>query len=146
VPAAFTATPMGEIPTGTVATMVLVAPSITETLFEPEFATYANGAAIATEAAVSENPRPMRIPETTLIPENPLWIRYLVFMADRQCSVDAKGGEAKWVQGIGAEPAESPSQNGRTEWQQLTNFVSRRIPETLVPVAVRDPSGESETL
>ena len=37
--AGFTATPRGFRPTAMVWTTVLVAPSITETLFEPEFAT-----------------------------------------------------------------------------------------------------------
>jgi hypothetical protein len=40
-----TATPWGFIPTGTVATTVFVAVSITDTFFESEFATYTNGPA-----------------------------------------------------------------------------------------------------
>jgi hypothetical protein len=48
---------------------------------EPKFEMYANGAATAAEAAISESAkRAMSIPETRLVPENPLGSGYLVFM------------------------------------------------------------------
>jgi hypothetical protein len=57
VPAALIATPAGNDPTATVAVTVLLAMSSTDTLLEPLFVMYANGAARAADMVSKSRPR-----------------------------------------------------------------------------------------
>src|SRR5438094_9641248 len=92
VPLEFTATPQGRSPTVTVATRGRVAVgSTTDTVFDMKFEMYANGAAAAADATASDSAsKATRIPETRLVPENPLGSGHLVFMPPRECSGDAR--------------------------------------------------------
>ncbi len=54
---------------------------MTDTVPEPKFEMYANGAATAAVAAMSISARTLNsIPETRFVPENPLGSGHLVFM------------------------------------------------------------------
>src|SRR6266566_1000558 len=92
VPAGFTATPKGRSPTVTFVTRGRVAVgSTTDTLLDMKFEMYANGAAAAADATASDSASTAtRIPETRLVPENPLGSGHLVFMPPRECSDDAR--------------------------------------------------------
>jgi hypothetical protein len=86
--------PPGNAPTGTVATTqggggtcpvpahdAADPASMTDTVPEPKFEMYANGAATAAVAAISISARTLNsIPETRRVPENPLGSGHLVFM------------------------------------------------------------------
>src|SRR6266850_2660299 len=93
VPAGLTATPYGIAPPGSVivATTLPFAPSTTVTRSWLKLDTYANGAAIAIDAALSRTAiKPTRIPETRIVPENRLGSGRLVFMRHEQCRGNAK--------------------------------------------------------
>ena len=85
VPLGFTATPKGRSPTVTFMTRGRVAVgSTTDTLLDMKFEMYANGAAAAADATASDSAsKATRIPETRLVPENPLGSGHLVFMPPR---------------------------------------------------------------
>jgi hypothetical protein len=67
-----------------------VAPSITDTLLEPAFEMYANGAAPAAEASSAIASTPRIIPENHFVPEKRLGSGHLVFMRHQRCRGNAK--------------------------------------------------------
>src|SRR2546427_133447 len=70
---------------------LLGVPSTTVTRSWLKLDTYANGAAIATDAALRRTAiTPTRIPETRIVPENRLGSGRLVFMHHEQCRGNAK--------------------------------------------------------